>query len=277
QCFTSPTGVWERILASFLNLLTGREMVRLRARHPSSTIMNPTFSVGRSPVRIFRQAGPALAICVVAPPARQLALAAGGDSRQVPQPRVAGDGWQIAGDPDLGELTATNQQPVDFGIWQAADGAWQLWSCIRKTKEPGNTRLLYRWESAKLTDRDWRPRGIALRADPRFGEKLGGLQAPFVFRDTTRFVMFYGGWEDICSASSTDGKRFERQLNAQGKVTLFGEGSGNTRDPMVIRIGDVWHCYYTAHPQNTGADYCRTSPDLRTWSAARVVARGGRA
>src|SRR5205814_176321 len=93
----------------------------------------------------------------------------------------------------------------------------------------------------------------------------------------TRFVMFYGGWEDICSASSADGKRFERQLNADGKVTLFGEGSGNTRDPMLIRIGEVWHCYYTAHPQNTGADYCRTSRDLRAWSSARVVARGGRA
>jgi len=34
---------------------------------------------------------------------------------------------------------------------------------------------------------------------------------------------------------------------------------------------------YTAHPQNTGADYCRTSRDLREWGAPHVVARGGRA
>jgi hypothetical protein len=38
---------------------------------------------------------------------------------------------QIAGDPNPGELTDLKQQPVDFGIWQAADGTWQLWSCIQ--------------------------------------------------------------------------------------------------------------------------------------------------
>jgi hypothetical protein len=46
-------------------------------------------------------------------------------------PRIDGDWWQIAGDPDLGEYTSEKQQPVDFAIWQAADGTWQLWSCIR--------------------------------------------------------------------------------------------------------------------------------------------------
>jgi hypothetical protein len=68
------------------------------------------------------------------------------------QPRIMGDWWQVAGDPDLGELTQPKQQPVDFGIWQAGDGTWQLWSCIRNTKEPGKTRLFYRWEGTKLTD-----------------------------------------------------------------------------------------------------------------------------
>jgi len=267
------------ILAQFLNLLTTRKTHRLQKQKRCPQIMNESFdqSSGRCAARGFL--GKAGSAFVVASLLSQLAVAAGGDAAagQALQPRIAGDWWQIAGDPDLGELTATNQQPVDFAIWQAADGAWQLWSCIRRTKEAGNTRLFHRWESASLTDSHWKPMGIALRADATFGEKPDGLQAPFVFRDAARFVMFYGGWEDIGSASSTDGKRFERQLNVDGKVTLFGEGSGNTRDPMVIRIGDVWHCYYTAHPQNTGADYCRTSHDLRAWSAPRVVARGGRA
>ncbi|MEI7728857.1 MAG: hypothetical protein WCO56_04765 [Verrucomicrobiota bacterium] len=193
------------------------------------------------------------------------------------QPRIVGDWWQIAGDPDLGELTNPKQQPVDFAVWPAADGTWQLWSCIRSTKEPGHTRLFYRWEGAKLTDANWKPMGVALHADPKTGELAGGLQAPYVFKADGHYAMFYGGWEDICSATSQDGKTFARQLNAEGKVTLFRspDAYAQTRDPMVLRIGELWYCYYTAHTGKEGADFCRTSKDLRTWSAARMVAAGG--
>src|SRR5687767_10392079 len=52
-------------------------------------------------------------------------------------PRIVGEWRTIAGDPDLGPLTNPKQQPVDFGVWQAADGTSQLWSCVRGTKEPG--------------------------------------------------------------------------------------------------------------------------------------------
>jgi hypothetical protein len=119
--------------------------------------------------------------------------------------------------------------------------------------------------------------GIAMRADPERGEIEGGLQAPYVFKADGRFEMFYGGWEDICSATSRDGKKFERRLNAEGKAGLFRspDGFAQTRDPMVLRIGDLWHCYYTAHTGAKGADFCRTSKDLRTWSKARMVAAGG--
>ncbi len=48
-------------------------------------------------------------------------------------PAIDGPWWTVAGDPDLGEFTNPGQQPVDFAIWQAADGTWQLWSCIRNT------------------------------------------------------------------------------------------------------------------------------------------------
>jgi len=193
------------------------------------------------------------------------------------QPRIVGDWWQIAGDPDLGELTTAKQQPVDFGIWQAADGSWQLWSCIRSTKEPGHTRLFHRWEGAKLAASNWKPMGIAMHADPVYGELQGGLQAPYVFKADGQYVMFYGGWEDICSATSEDGKTFQRRLDDNKKVTLFrapGEYA-QTRDPMVIRIGDLWYCYYTAHTGKLGADFCRTSKDLKTWSEAKMVAAGG--
>src|SRR5688500_8570711 len=78
-------------------------------------------------------------------------------------PRVTGAWRTGAGDPDLDELTTPKQQPVDFGMWQAADGTWQLWSCVRGTKEPGKTRLFHRWEGADLFAADWTPKGIAMQ------------------------------------------------------------------------------------------------------------------
>jgi len=195
-------------------------------------------------------------------------------------PRIAGQSWTIATDPDLGELSTPKQQPVDFAIWQAADGTWQLCSCIRGTKEPGKTRLLYRWEGAKLTDTNWTPKGIFMHSDPSLGETEGGLQAPCVLRHDNKFSMFYGDWDNICLATSTDGKTFTRHRNADGKPQLHVAGTidrtRNTRDPMVIRIADQWHLYCTAHPQNKGADYARTSSDLIHWSEEKTVAAGGK-
>ncbi len=193
-------------------------------------------------------------------------------------PRIAGEWWTIATDPDLGALTNTKQQPVDFAIWQAADGTWQLWSCIRGTREPGNTRLFHRWEGAHLRDTNWRSKGIAMQADPELGETRGGLQAPYVFRHDGRYWMVYGDWAHICLATSDDGKRFVRHRGANGRPQLFGRGpSDNTRDPMVLRVGDKWHCYYTAHPDRHGSVYARVSTNLLDWSQERIVAARGQA
>jgi hypothetical protein len=190
--------------------------------------------------------------------------------------QVDGPFWQIAGDPDLGKYTTAKQQPVDFGIWQAADGTWQLWSCIRSTKAPGETRLFYRWQANKLTDKDWTPMGIAMMADPNFGETEGGLQAPFVFKEGSDYYMVYGDWEHIALATSKDGKTFARQLMPDGRSGMFTEGVGaNTRDPMVLRVGRLYYLYYTAYPDNQGFDFVRTSTDLRHWSASTKVAYGG--
>lgn len=193
-------------------------------------------------------------------------------------PRIDGDWWTVARDPDLGPLTTEKQQPVDFAIWQAADGSWQLLSCIRGTKEPGKTRLLFQWEGKSLTDADWRPRGIALRAQTKLGETEGGLQAPHVINHDGRFVMFYGDWENICLAESDDGKTFTRRTDAARRTGMFSEGPGNnTRDPMTLRIGELWHCYYTAYPDRRGAVFCRTSRDMTNWSEPTKVAFGGEA
>jgi acetyl esterase/lipase len=194
-------------------------------------------------------------------------------------PHVEGDWWQIAGNPDLGELTGEKQQPVDFTIWQAKDGIWQLWSCIRQTKSGGKTRLFYRWEGKALSDPNWTPRGIALRADPNVGETNGGLQAPHVIHHDGTFIMAYGDWQHIALATSDDGKQFRRRLNRSGTAGLFDEQpDSNTRDPMILPIGDRVYCYYTAFPGGKGAVYCRWSRgDLGDWGASRMVAFGGRA
>ena len=201
-----------------------------------------------------------------------------GINATVQMPFIDGDWWQVAGDPDLGQYTAPEQQPVDFAVWQAADGTWQLWSCIRKTKCEGKTRLFFGWEGKKITDANWQPMGIKMEADAKYGETPGGLQAPHVVKQGDKYYMLYGDWEHICLATSTDGKRFDRYVLPNGKTGLFTEEAGaNTRDIMAIKIGDLWHGYYTAYPNRQGVDYCRTSPDLKTWSESKAVAFGGQA
>ncbi len=193
-------------------------------------------------------------------------------------PVISGNWWQVAGNPDLGRYTSDRQQPVDFGIWQARDGTWQLWSCIRHTKCGGCSRLFYRWEGADLTDAEWTPKGIAMEADTFLGETHGGLQAPHVVMYKDTYYMAYGDWVNICFATSNDGKKFKRIIRPDGKTGVFTEGPrANTRDAMLIKFNDLWHCYYTgSSPSNTmGYIFCRTSPDLGSWSNSSVVCYGG--
>ncbi len=206
---------------------------------------------------------------------------AGKDSLEKPllKPEIQGPWWQVAGDPDLGEFTSPAQQPVDFAVWQARDGTWQLWSCIRKTNCGGNTRLFYRWQAKNLTDKNWEPMGIAMQADVKLGELKGGLQAPHVIKVGDVYYMFYGDWLRICLAKSNDGKNFTRVLNESRQPDLFSGPYNNTRDAMVLVVNGKYFCYYTGHlmEQNIGADFCRTSQDLRNWSEPVKVAAGGRA
>jgi hypothetical protein len=137
--------------------------------------------------------------------------------------------------------------------------------------------LFHRWEGKKLTDKHWKPMGIAMEAKPALGERRGGLQAPHVVRHGGLYHMAYGDWDNICFATSRDGKHFERVVQPNGKTAVFTEGPrANTRDPMLIKIDGLWHCYYTAFPNGRGYGYCRTSPDLKTWSDSFVVSYGGK-
>lgn len=208
------------------------------------------------------------------------------------RPAIDGEWWQIAGNPDLGKYTTKKQEPVDFGIWQAKDGTWQAWSCIRNTKAGKRTRLFYRWEGKSLTDKDWKPMGIAMEADTLLGETSGGLQAPYVFEENGTYYMFYGDWNRINLAKSQDGKNFKRVLNEKGEPDLFTGPYTNTRDAMVLRDNGLYYCYYTGHTDEKGmvmeneqnvkkrykcAVFCRTSADLKHWSEPIIVSAGGKA
>ncbi len=191
-------------------------------------------------------------------------------------PEITGDWWTIATTPDLGAYRSVAAQPMDFGIWRAADDSWQLGACIRGTGCGGHGRLLYRWSSESLRSAQWRPKGILFEADPGCGETPGGLQAPFVMRDEDRFVMVYGDWVNICMAISEDGERFSRRLDDNGISALFNEGlNANTRDPMLLKHKGVYYVYYTGVVNDEGAIYCRRSNDLLRWEESTIVCRGG--
>ncbi|MDR0542867.1 MAG: hypothetical protein LBH19_11755 [Dysgonamonadaceae bacterium] len=196
-------------------------------------------------------------------------------------PIIEGEWWDIAANPDLGKLGKQGQEPVDFGIWQAADGTWQVWSCIRNVNCGGHERLFYRWEGKSLTDTHWTPMGIAMQSDPGVGEPEGGLQAPFVLKEKDTYYMFYGDWNRICLAKSADGKNFERVLNKRGQPDLFSGPYQNTRDAMVLKSNGLFFCYYTGHTstppsgQDSCAVFCRISTNLYQWSDPVVVCSGG--
>ena len=195
------------------------------------------------------------------------------------RPVIDGDWWSITTNPKLERYAAEHQEPVDFAVWQAKDGTWQLWSCIRNTHCGGKTRLFYGWEADHITDTNWRPKGIVMEADTTLGEEQGGLQAPYVMRQGDEFYMFYGDWNRICLATSKDGKTFTRIKNEKGEPALFTDENFNPRDPMVIKVGNLYYCYYMANHKDWSHPkawiFCRTSANLKDWSQPVLVSSGG--
>ena len=204
-------------------------------------------------------------------------------------PTLTGPWWHIGNNPKLEKLQGAKQQVVDHAIFRSPDGKWHLWACIRGTKIG---RLLYGWESPSLTTKRWSPTGVTMRAQPSFGESIedwGGqewIQAPHVILHDNKFHMLYGGHRSelehcqINLATSQDGRNFTRHKNAQGQSRVF-VGPGEARDPMTIKIGDLYHCYYTGNPDPTkrrdvGGIYCRTSKDMIRWSKAKRICFGGK-
>ena len=74
---------------------------------------------------------------------------------------------------------------------------------------------------------------------------------------------------------------FERVLGGNSQPDLFSEhtyggqlGISRARDPMVLKRGNTYYCYFTSHvenPINDGAVFCRTSLNLKDWSESVII------
>ena len=168
---------------------------------------------------------------------------------------------QLVGRPQLEKWASPNAEPVDFTIFQADDGRWQLISCIRKTTHPGAGRLLYRWSSPKLTE-GWKPEGIFLSSKSEWDHAEGRVQAPFHVKDGNKHFLFYNsrGGHLMTSEKGIDFEPF-------GKKAVFPMG----RDVCLLddreRSGK-WIAYYTS-PEK-GINPATKDHTIRARTAAKL-------
>jgi hypothetical protein len=216
------------------------------------------------------------------------------------RPVLDSDFWLIGPQPELKELPLLNKErtgphePNDHCIFQAANGMWQLWACVRKTPVG---RCLVNWESENLTDSPWKETGRVIRADRSAGESMVDwkgqefLQSPFVVKDGDTYYMTYGGYStgkdeagnptddygrtqnQISLMTSPDGINWTRYRGENGWSRII-VGPGATRDQYLVKFGDTWYMYYTGHDGGSRENeriYVRTSNDLIHWSDCSVA------
>jgi len=82
-----------------------------------------------------------------------------------------------------------------------------------------------------------------------------------------------GEWQDLARDSAV-----AKLIAAQEASTSFADGAeSEVRDPFLVQIAGVWHCYYAASDDKTAAIFLRTSADRSQWSKRTMVASGGQA
>lgn len=234
------------------------------------------------------------------------------DIKKKMRPVLDGDFWLIGDNPDLGDLNGDKtlevgkaQECVDHHVFQADDGKWHLWGCVRGTKIG---RLLYHWKANNLTDTHWEQTGEMLHPDQSVGENMcrfydqDWIQSPYIIKENGKYYMFYGGhsteWDaygrasdrfpykshqlnsacvrgQICLMTSEDGLNWTRHLNPEGRTRLFA-GPGESRDPMLLKANNLWHMYCAGAVVALDGEimpqiYVRTSEDLLHWSDYSVV------
>lgn len=201
--------------------------------------------------------------------------------------------------PHLNEKYHTKDQPWDHEpndhcIFQAWDGSWHCWACVRCTPVG---RLLVHWQSDDFFASPWERASDVIRCDRTAGESLVDwcgqefLQSPFVIQANSTYWMFYGGYDtgtdsdghatddyarqekQVCLQLSDDGIRWQRYRNEQGWSRVF-VGPGAVRDPFLVSFDGTWYCYYAGHhdrDRDKAGIYVRTSQDVLHWSDGQIA------
>ncbi len=131
--------------------------------------------------------------------------------------------------------------------------------------------VLFAHATAPHLSGPWIRQDYALRADNNyFGENH--LWAPHVIQVNETYYMFYnGGGPDqtkyaISLATSKDLYNWTRLPSGP----LFRDGF-EARDPMVIKVENLWHLFYCATYENNNVVAYRTSNDLIHWSEKHIA------
>ncbi len=200
------------------------------------------------------------------------------------------DGWRIVKrSPSNYEFdNGEEDEVVDFAVFQAADGTWQVIGCVRwatcpvpyDTKGQGKGRLLFRWESPDLFAPDWKEMGVLFTTDDLKGVSKyaqGMLQAPYVVKDNGLYYM-------ICNTktahmlTSPDGKTWTQVKNHAGSYELFN--TQGARDITLVDNRDVDGKWYALMCQKTSfkpgvpgfVQYTSATNLLGPWSALKEMA-----
>jgi sucrose-6-phosphate hydrolase SacC (GH32 family) len=185
----------------------------------------------------------------------------------------AGD-FKLIYDPSVGEQAQWYIN--DHCFIRGQDGLWHMFGITHaEPAAPLDERFLAHATSPVLLDAPWRKHGQVIHADPAAGETH--VWAPHVIRHAGLYWMYYcggGAKHDeyrIHLAVSEDLWNWQRHDHNPMVVDGF-----DARDPMVLRVGDVWVMYYTGNSEPIGGHhvvYAVTSKDLLHWSNRKEVFR----
>jgi len=167
----------------------------------------------------------------------------------------------------------------DHAFVRDARGRWHVFAIT--FTEPGTPAIdgrLFAHATAPALTGPWTREARTLTLAPEAGETR--LWAPSVVRsDGAWWMIYHAGGDDmrharIHLARSPDLLAWQRVE----ENPVFTDGF-QARDPFLLRVGELWHCYYTATFPEAGGHHTvalRTSRDLRAWSESRDVYRDPR-